>query len=466
MKTLDYLLNTQANSPARSRRSISRCAADAAAEVETTLRAVFDYEPGPLVALPTLAAKLGIGCLHIKDEGRRLGLRSFKALGGAYAVLRLIMEQAAREYGAPIPLAALPRAASGSLAPAHRNADDTPYPGASKNRGGAQRTDGPAILGNADCGAEQNGVQDAAVHFRRAAAATTFVCATDGNHGQSVAAGARLAGARAVILVHEGVSRERRDAIARFGAEVIEIAGTYDDAVAASMRLAQEHDWTLLSDTSWPGYEDVPLWVMQGYTLIAGEARQQLPGPPTHVFLQAGVGGFAAALASAMGDQWSSAPPQFIIVEPTRAACLYASALAGKAMRIAAGEPTLMSMLECHEPSHLAWDCLRTHAAAFMAVEDRDAVAAMRALALAEHADEVVLSGESGAAGLAGLMTAAADEGFRKDIGLDSSSRVLLVNTESATDECRFTTLVGIPPADVANRAQAARRIPRPRHAS
>ncbi|OZI37541.1 diaminopropionate ammonia-lyase [Bordetella genomosp. 10] len=425
---MKFFLNPASAPPATPPQPMARCSARDAADVEATLRAVFDYRPTPMRALPAMARKLGIAELHVKDEGARLGLRSFKALGGAYAVLRLIMAEVGKTRGQPFPVAALPRARSGSLRSA----------------------------GAAEVSAGAEGVNAAWTRdFHDMAASMTFVCATDGNHGQSVAAGARLAGAHAAILVHEGVTQARRDAIARFGAEVIEVAGTYDDAVAESMRLARERGWTLLSDTTWPGYESIPQWVMQGYTLIAREAERQLALPPTHVFLQAGVGGFAAALASAMADQWSAAAPAFIVVEPARAACLYESARAGRPVKVDAGAPTLMSMLECYEPSHLAWRYLQQIAAAFMTVDDEDAVAAMRALALPERSGEAVLAGESGAAGMAGLLAAAGDAGMRRDIGLDEGARVLLVNTESATDEARFQALLGISSSDVALRAGA-----------
>src|SRR5690606_38502768 len=132
---------------------------------------------------------------------------------------------------------------------------------------------------------------------RAVARSMTFACATDGNHGRSVAQGAAQVGARAVIFVHAGVSAERVAAIARFGAEMVRVEGTYDESVAEAARVAEAEGWTVLSDTSWPGYEYVPGLVMQCYTAMVREILAELPEPPTHVFLQAGVGGFAAAVA-------------------------------------------------------------------------------------------------------------------------------------------------------------------------
>lgn len=395
-------------------------AASAGAEVQRWMACLFEHRATPLVPLPTLAAQLGVAAVHVKDEGGRLGLRSFKALGGAYAVTRLVQARAL-SLGCPVGPQDLPRSASGSL----DLAEGAPAPA---------RTPG----GHA---------------FREAAGGMSFACATDGNHGQSVAAGARLVGARSVIFVHQGVSALRRDAIARFGADIREVRGSYDDAVAQAQAQAQAHGWTLLSDTAWPGYEEVPLIVMQGYTLITHEVAAQIERLPTHVFLQAGVGGFAAALAVSMADVWRQAAPRFIVVEPDRAACLLESARQGRRVRVGAAEETLMSMLECYEPSLTAWKILEPLASAFMAVTDADAVAAMRTLALDLPARETVLAGESGAAGLAGLSAAWRDAAVRRALRLDADSRVLLINTESATDAARYLALVGVPPADVARRA-------------
>lgn len=286
----------------------------------------------------------------------------------------------------------------------------------------------------------------------------TFACATDGNHGQSVAAGARLMGARAVIFVHEGVSAERRESIARFGARLCVVQGTYDDAVAESARQSEQNGWTLLSDTSWAGYTEVPRRVMQGYTLMAHELASQLPDAPTHLFLQAGVGGFAAAMAAALPDCFAPAVPRIVVVEPARAACLMASARAGRCVRIAPGLPTVMSMLECHEPSEVAWSLLAPRAAAFMTVEDPAALAAMRVLAHPDDAAEAVVAGESGAAGLAGLLAACVDPDIRQELDLNADSRVLLFNTEGATDEERYHDAVGESSSAVGARAAAARQ--------
>ena len=416
---MDYLANPHyAPQSVRIHPALGAAAARDASEL---LAQCFAHPPTRLVSLGETAARCGLAAVHFKDEGARLGLRSFKSLGGAYAVIRLVLQEASRQLGRPVSPGELPRPATGSLALPGPGQQDTPGD--------------PAVA--------------------RIAAQMHFACATDGNHGQSVAAGARLVGARAVIFVHATVSQERIDAIARFGAEMRVVPGSYDDAVAESARQAQLHGWTLLSDTSWPGYTEVPTWVMQGYTAMVHEILQQLPAPPTHVFLHAGVGGFAAAVANALHDGLQQAP-RVVVVEPERAACLLASARAGQRVRIPDDGPTIMAMLECCEPSLLAWDILRPMASGFMAVTDADAIAAMRVLAHPVADAEVVVAGESGSAGLAGLLQACGDPAVRAALGLDGSSRVLCIGTESATDRGRYAAAVGVDTSVVEARVRAA----------
>ena len=361
----------------------------AAEEVERFLSYRENHVVTPLHALPALARELGVGAIHVKDEGLRLGLGSFKALGGSYAVIRLVLDAALERLGRAVDVAAL------------------------------QAPDVRAI-----------------------AAGMTFACATDGNHGRSVAQGARLVGASAVVFVHSGVSQERVAAIARFGAEIVRVAGSYDDSVEEAARVADKNGWTIVSDTSWPGYERIPALVMQGYTAMVREALRQLPEPPTHVFVQAGVGGVAAAvgghLALALADQ----RPMFIVVEPARAACVYESARVGRPVRIEQGKPTVMAMLECYEPSLIAWRVLSRVADGFMTVEEEDAVAAMKRLARPLGADPAVVAGESGGVGLAGLISALADPEARKALRLSPRSRIFVINTEGATDPLRYAELV------------------------
>jgi len=371
---------------------------DAATEVARYLTYRADHKITPLHSLPGLAAELGVGAIAVKDEGLRLGLGSFKALGGAYAVIKLVLEEASRRLGRPVDYA--------------------------------------EMLSN---------------EIREIAGTFTVACATDGNHGRSVAQGAQLIGARSAVFVHSGVSEGRRTAITAFGASVIPVDGSYDDSVAYAAEVATARGWYIVSDTSWPGYERVPGLVMQGYTAMVQEILQQLPEQPTHVFLQAGVGGFAAAVAGHMSLA-SSTHPAFIVVDPARAACLLESARAGQPVKIAHREPTVMAMLECYEPSLVAWRILSRIATAFMTVEEDDAIWAMKRLANPTLGDPAIVAGESGGAGLAGLAVALSDAGARLKLGLGAASRVLLINTEGATDPALYETLVGARPEAVTSR--------------
>jgi diaminopropionate ammonia-lyase len=375
----------------------------AADEVERYLTYRDNHAPTPLHTLPALAAELGVGTIHVKDEGFRLGLGSFKALGGSYAVIRLVLEEASRRLGRQIDIAEL-----------H------------------------------------------APEVRSIAAGMTMACATDGNHGRSVAQGAQLVGAKAAIFVHSGVSEERVAAIARFGADMIRVKGTYDDSVAEAARVAAAQGWIVVSDTSWPGYERIPGLVMQGYTAMVRETLRQLREPPTHVFVQAGVGGVAAAvaghLALALGDQ----RPTFVVVDPARAACLFETARAGHPVKITHGEPTVMAMLECYEPSLVAWRVLSRVADAFMIIDEEDAVAVMNRLARPAGNDPAIVAGESGGGGLAGLIRAAADPEIRATLDLNEASRVFVINTEGATDPERYAELVGMRPDAVATTTKGA----------
>lgn len=289
---------------------------------------------------------------------------------------------------------------------------------------------------------DASALQSSAV--RSLAATMTFACATDGNHGRSVAHGAELVGARAVIFVHRGVSAARVAAIARFGAEIVRVDGTYDDSVAEAARLCAERGWIALSDTSWTGYERIPALVMQGYTLLVREMLAATFERPTHVFVQAGVGGLAAAVAGHLAEVFGDARPTCVVVEPARAACVYASVQAGRPVRIPPGEPTVMAMLECYKPSVVAWRILTRAADVFMTVDEGEAIEVMNRLARPGTGDPTVIAGESGGVGLAGLIRAAQHEEMRASLRLEASSVVFAINTEGATDPARYRELVGL----------------------
>lgn len=376
---------------------------EAAHEVERFLSYRDGHKATPLVSMPDLARRLGVAEVNLKDEGHRLGLGSFKALGGSYAVIRLVLEAACEKLNRQVDVAEL-----------HSSA------------------------------------------IRAIAEGITVACATDGNHGRSVAQGAQLVGARCVIFVHAGVSDQRIAAIANFGAEIVRVDGNYDDSVAEAARVADAEGWITVSDTSWPGYERIPSFVMQGYTALLSEALRQLRQPPTHVFVQAGVGGIAAAVAGHLSILRGDARPFFTVVEPSRAACVFESAKAGHVVKVPDGPPTVMAMLECYEPSLVAWRILSRAADAFMTVDDDQAVEIMRALAKPLGGDPAVVAGESGGVGLAGLVRIAGDKSLREQINLGPDARVFLINTEGATDPALYESLVGETVETVKARGEAA----------
>ena len=354
------------------------------------------YAPTPLVKLPGLAAAAEIAALAVKDESGRFGLGSFKALSGAYAVARHLARTLAAR-GIAVTSADL---ASGRFAATTRG--------------------------------------------------ITVACATDGNHGRSVAWGARRFHARAVIYIHAAVSEARAAAIARFEAEVRRVPGTYDDAVRRAAEDAAREGWTVVSDTSWPGYTEIPRDVMDGYRLMAAEALEawaaHLPGPPTHAFVPGGVGGVAAAVAAELALAFGQAGmPRLVVVEPDRADCLRRSAVAGAPVAVPGELDTVMAGLACGEVSILAFDELLWRAHAFMAIPDAAIAPAMRLLADGAGGDRPVVSGESGAAALAGFLVALGDPSAARALGLGAESRVLLFSTEGATDPDRYAALVGRP---------------------
>ena len=355
--------------------------------------------PTPLRELPDLASKLQVARLSVKDESLRSPLGSFKALGAPIALVRQILR----------------------LHPGLRPGD---------------------IL---------------AGRHADALADYTVITATDGNHGRSLAAAARDAGCRCVIVLHAHVSREREQAIAAHGARIVRIAGNYDASVEEAARLAAANGWQVISDTSYEGYQDIPRDVMQGYGTIAAEVTEQTGAQRddcayTHVFLQGGVGGLAAGVASWLWEYHDAARPGFIVVEPEQADCLLQSALQGAPARATGSVDSVMAGLACGETSPLAWRFLDPGIDHFMTIADDEAIEAMRTLARGSERDPPIVAGESGAAGLAALQALRRDTTLSVRAGLGPHSRVLVINTEGATDPWMYEKLVGASPVAVAKR--------------
>ncbi len=368
------------------------------------------------------------------ERSRPYGKAELAVLGGkAYAEAKRIIT-AWPDY-APTPLLSLPGVAAGAGIGALYYKDEGPRfgLGSFKALGGAYAVNRLAREWKQRDGRELSQL--------------TVTCATDGNHGRAVAWGARQIGCRCVVFVHELVSAGRVAAMERYGAEVRRVSGNYDDAVHHAATAAKLNGWIVVSDTSYAGYTEIPRQVMQGYAVLIDEALQQLgaAAPPTHVFVQGGVGGLAAALAAHLWETFGADRPRLIVVEPDKADCLLRSCRAGGLQIVSGKLDTIMAGLACGEPSLIAWEMLHKAADAFMSIRDTDAVACMRLLAAPPAADPRVVAGESGVAGLAGLLAVAGDQALREMLGIDAASRVLVIGTEADTDPELYSELVGSP---------------------
>ena len=351
------------------------------------------YAPTPLARLPETAKALGLGEIYVKDESHRFGLNAFKVLGGSYAIGRYL----AGKLGKPL--------------------SETGY----------------EVL--------------TAPETRKALGSITFITATDGNHGRGVAWTAHTLGQKSVVHMPRGSAAERLQNIRAAGAEADIIDGNYDDAVRLSRKEAAEQGWVIVQDTSWPGYEEIPARIMQGYCTMALEAYEQLPQKPTHIFLQAGVGSMAAAVAAFFASVYAEDRPKIVIVEPNNADCFYRTAKAddGKLHIVTGDMQTIMAGLACGEPCHLAWEILKDCADHFIAFPDWAAAKGMRILGNPLGADTRVISGESGASGFgccAAILTEPELAPLKRELGLTETSRVLFFSTEGATDRENYRKIV------------------------
>jgi diaminopropionate ammonia-lyase len=337
------------------------------------------YEETPLVDAPKLAGTLGVGKVFVKDESSRLGLPAFKVLGASWAVYRALEERLGEGFGDWAEIREL------------------------EERLGPLRP-------------------------------LSLVAATDGNHGRAVARVARLLELGAKIFVPEDMVLARREAIADEGAEVIVVDGTYDEAVERSAREAGERT-LVISDMSWPGYERIPSWVIEGYSTMLWEIDDELErrneAGPDLVVVQVGVGAFAAAVARHFRSPEASSHPKLMSVEPASADCLLESVAAGRIVSVPGPHDSIMSGLNCGRPSPVAWPAVSRGIDLLIAVDDEPAHEAMRLVA-----ESGVVSGETGAAGLGGLLEILRTEEteVRQTLGIGDETRVLIFNCEGATD--------------------------------
>ena len=325
-----------------------------------------DYRPTPLLSLDAVAAHCGVKSVLYKDESQRFGLKSFKALGGAYAVAELVA--AARIAGID-----------------------------------------PARI--------------------------TVTTATDGNHGRSVAWGAQQAGCKAEIYIHQHVSQQRADAMAAFGAKINRIKGNYEASLAACKADAEAQDWPIVSDTSWPGYRDVPLGIMAGYSVMGDEIIAQMgSAPPTHCFLPVGVGGMAAGIVAPFWRDAGPALGKMIAVESYMSSCFLDSIEAQQPQLVDIADETLMAGLSCGEVSDLAWQILQPSLHHCVSITD-DAIAPLMAgFAANKFGGGSIEAGECATAGLAALLAAHQNPAVWQALELGPDATVLLIGTEGATD--------------------------------
>lgn len=334
------------------------------------------YAPTPLRRAPRTAEALGVAEVLVKDESTRLGLPAFKILGASWAVHRALVEHAGED---PDTVSTYPEL----------------------------------------------------VALAERIRPLTLSAATDGNHGRGVAHMARRLGLTARIYVPEGTAQARIDAIAAEGARVTVVNGGYDDAIRTSADDAGDR-CLVISDTSWPGYQDVPRWVVDGYETIFMELTEQEPRRPDVVALPMGVGALAAA---GVRHYWAAEGPRprLVGVEPVSAACVLRSVEAGEIVSLTEPQTSMMAGLNCATPSLIAWPLISRGIDAYVAVSDDRVPAAMRLLA----ADGVV-AGETGAAGLAGMLRLA-EEPERL---WNPDGCVLLLATEGATDPDNYARIV------------------------
>lgn len=351
------------------------------------------YKETPLAVLRETAGLLGIDNIYVKDESYRFGLNAFKVLGGSYAIGNYL----AQKLGKTI--------------------SEMPY----------ERLVSEEV--------------------RKELGDITFVTATDGNHGRGVAWTAGRLRQRAVVYMPKGSAAERLENIRAEGAEASITDLNYDGAVRLANRQAQEKGWVMVQDTAWEGYEDIPQWIMQGYGTMGYEAYIQLPEKPTHIFLQAGVGSMAGAVAGFFAGVYGKDRPIITIVEPDKADCIFRTAKAadGRLHVVTGDMDTIMAGLACGEPCSIGWNVLKDYADYFISCPDYMAAQGMRILGNPAAGDSRVIAGESCAAAFGCVSEILRNPRYaqiKERLKLNKTSRALFFNTEGDTDRENYRSIV------------------------
>ena len=351
------------------------------------------YKETPLVELKHTAKSMGLGNIYIKDESYRFGLNAFKVLGGSYAIGNYL----AKRLGKSITEMPYEKLVSGEI--------------------------------------------------KRELGDITFVTATDGNHGRGVAWTAKQLQQKSVVYMPKGSAEERLMNIRAEGADASITDLNYDEAVRLANSQAEQKGWVMVQDTAWEGYEDIPGWIMQGYGTMGYEAYMQLPEKPTHIFLQAGVGSMAGAVAGFFASVYGEDRPIITIVEPNKADCIYKTAEAadGKLHFVTGDMDTIMAGLACGEPCSIGWNVLRDYADNFISCPDYAAAQGMRVLGNPEAGDTKVVSGESGASAFGCIAEIMRDKTLvelKNKLKLDENSKVLFFSTEGDTDKENYKSIL------------------------
>ncbi|MBN2225958.1 MAG: diaminopropionate ammonia-lyase [candidate division Zixibacteria bacterium] len=363
-------------------------------DIRIVHRSLAEYLATPLVELPRLAKSLKVGNILVKNESYRFGLKAFKALGSTYAIYRQVRDHLMK---------------AGDACP------------------------------------------DAASFYRKAEMLPpntfTFCTATDGNHGRGVAWAARKLHQKAVIFMPSGTVPARIDAIRAEGAEVVVVDGNYDLAVQTAIRETGRNQWLMISDTSWPGYDTIPRDIMAGYVTMFEEIDDVVNERPDVIFVQSGVGALAATASWYYNHESDAKHVQLVSVEPPDAACLLESIDSpnGEPVTCRGAQKSIMAGLNCGTPSIVAWPFIRSGFDVFLTVPDEYSLKAMRRYYYPETGDRRIVSGESGAAGLAALLALSGLDTLQpagEVLGLTTNSTVLLLNTEGDTDPAHFAEVI------------------------
>lgn len=350
------------------------------------------YTNTPLVPLDDLADYLNVTSIHVKDESHRFGLNAFKVMGGIYAVGKYLANKLNKDITA--------------LSFAELKSDEV----------------------------------------KEAIGELTFISATDGNHGRGIAWAARELGQKSIIYLPKGSTKARLEAIRNEGAQAEIKDINYDETVRLCAELAKENGYVMVQDTAWDGYEEIPLWIMQGYAAIAKEIADEMEELPTHLLLQAGVGSFAAGIAAYYLKRYGDQAPKIIVVEPELADCYYQSFKSPhQEITLVTGEMnSIMAGLCCGEPNIQAYDILKQYAYASFSTQDSIAALGMRVLGNPLRNDAKIISGESGAVPL-GLVYYLCKYGSKADLAaldIDENSHLLMISTEGDTDPEQYLDIV------------------------